>query len=90
MSDQSEVHEEEFYCDSCFGNQTKFTRAEIIEHLKEVHQITDMKGRREMISHIDGQRWYSSVYRWHFGDVAVTESHYDTRDKDDLMGMLGS
>jgi pyruvate carboxylase len=48
-----------FTCPECDPEGiTRLNLEEFKKHLFEVHQITDAKGKRSMISHIDGRMFY--------------------------------
>ncbi len=33
-------------------------------HLKEVHQINETSGKKSMLMHLDGSKWFQSNYEW--------------------------
>lgn len=34
------------------------------QYLQDKHGITDLRGRKTMISHVDGSDFFASTYRW--------------------------
>lgn len=61
-------HKREFFC--C---ETAFTGAQIKEHLKEKHGITEFKGNRSLDLALDGEGFYSNTFTWTIGGVKITE-----------------
>lgn len=70
-------------CDNIDRNHKEFK-----QHLKDVHQLEaeDLKGNRQMVSHIDFTRSYSSTYKWKLDTgLEFTEFFEATRSKKDMM-----
>jgi hypothetical protein len=77
-----------FKC-SC-KDSTELNFSDFKEHLAEVHNITtseDLSGKREMRSHIDYAKSYSSTYEWTLtkSGLKFTEYFESKRSKEDLM-----
>ena len=54
-----------FTCPECDENATtKFNGVEFKKHLVESHNIRSREGTRTLLTHIDGNGWYSSTYEW--------------------------
>lgn len=49
---------------TCCGKTMLF--GQLKEHLGDVHNCdpSQMKGKKTMMAHIDGDKWYSSTYKW--------------------------
>lgn len=61
---------------------------EFKHHLFTVHNLKadQLKGRKQMTMHMDGEQWYSSVYDWTLEvGLKFTQSITMARDKGDLM-----
>jgi hypothetical protein len=59
-------------------------------HLETEHGVTSWSGKKQMVSHVDGRDYFSSVYEWTLtagdgSDVVVIESAWAERAKDDPM-----
>ena len=61
------------------------TQKDVIEHLKIVHSLTDMKGSRQMVMHLDGRGWYQSSYRCEIGGVVLMNYVQYLRNRNDSM-----
>jgi hypothetical protein len=61
-----------FKCLSCEG-EPEFTPGELREHLKTVHNITEAKGNRRLVFHLDGSDFFQSDYEWKIGDVKLAQ-----------------
>ena len=59
----------------------EFEHADFLKRLKEVHGIdpATTKGTREMLSHIDGDTWFSWSYQWTIGGKKSTQHTCDLR-----------
>lgn len=71
-----------FTC-SCDESKT-FERTEFLKHLGEVHGIKkeNVKGRKEMLMHMDGPKFYSSTYAWTLENgFKFTEFFESTRNR---------
>jgi hypothetical protein len=83
--------EENWTCETC--NQELENRQAVVEHLRTHHGETsdNPKGKRSMLSHIDGRDWYGGSYRWEFDCGAVmTNSYRAERDKNDPMRIIAA
>jgi hypothetical protein len=67
-----------FYCETC-AEHPEMTPEEAIEHVKIVHGISEMKGTRSMIVHLDGKDFYCSKYAWDIGGVNLTQECQNRR-----------
>lgn len=77
--------ERSFVCKTCDTDEMDVKQMKA--HLTETHGIVELKGTQTMISHLDGQDWYSFRYKWQFdGDVVVIESMTASRDEIDPQG----
>lgn len=76
-----------FKC-SC-ENQTEMKFEDFKKHLADAHGLKsdeDLKGKKEMVCHMDGARWYSSTYKWTLTNGLIfTEFFESSRSKSDLM-----
>lgn len=65
---------------------TTFTQAEIVEHLKTVHNVEQpIQGKRRMVQHLDGREWFQSNYEWTVGDLVLRQNVRMERADDDIM-----
>lgn len=76
----------EFTCLTCKDSKP-MEHKKFMEHLKEVHSITDkegMKGKREMKMHMDGDKFFSSTYEWTLekSQIKFMQYCYNTRTKE--------
>lgn len=66
--------------------ETNFDGVEAMKaHLKEVHNLTETQGRREMISHIDCRDSFHSEYKWTIAEVVFYQFTTNPRHKHDPM-----
>ena len=73
-------------CNECEG-QPEFPHAEMVKHLKEVHQI-DLKiakGTQRMTMHLDGKDWYQTNYEIEIDGKKFARFVRNERDADDMM-----
>lgn len=73
-----------FKCETCkdnpiFRNSTK----ELIEHLKTVHDVSDLKGTRSLDIHLDEPDYFRSVYSLDIHGIKVGETLRLKRTKED-------
>ena len=61
-----------FKCLTCEG-EPEFTPTELKEHLEGVHGITETKGHRKMIFHLDGEDFFQSDYEWELDGVKLVQ-----------------
>lgn len=56
--------------------EQSFTHEEMMKRLKEVHGIdpATTKGQRSMMSHIDGDTWFTYNYQWTIGGKKFYQS----------------
>lgn len=57
-------------------------------HLKDKHKIEPkgIKGKKSMLMHIDGDKWFSYSYQWELeGGLKFTQYTMQARSKMDLM-----
>lgn len=61
-------------CPTC--SNAEFEQSEMMAHLREVHDIDSKttKGTRAMLSHLDGDTWFSWNYEWTIGDMKFFQS----------------
>lgn len=76
-----------FRCGECKeANEMEFK--EFKEHLLSVHTLKadQLKGKKQMVLHMDGAQWYSSTYEWTLEvGLKFTEFFQKARAKDDPM-----
>ena len=70
-------------CLTCAGNP-EFEHYKMMEHLKAVHGVKEMKGKRSLSMHMDGDTWFSYVWKWEIGDVKAVQSTRDNRTGENL------
>lgn len=70
-----------FKCLSCKG-EPEFTPEELKAHLQDTHGITETKGTRRMIFHLDGTDFFQSEYEWQIGEVKLDQQVRCKRDKE--------
>lgn len=71
---------------TCCGKTMTFD--EFKKHLSEVHKLStdQMKGRKSMLAHIDGDYWFSSSYQWELeSGLKFTQYVEMARNKNSLM-----
>ena len=73
-------------CDECEG-QPEFTHAEMMKHLKEIHQIDPKtaKATRRMTMHLDGRDWFQSNYEIVIDGKKFMNFIRNERAADDMM-----
>lgn len=54
----------EFTCILCTPAVT-MAAGEYRAHRENVHQLTDHRGKRKAVAHIDADTWFSWSYTWH-------------------------
>lgn len=69
-------------CPNCEGNP-EFEQKDIVAHMKEKHGITDTKGKRSMLSHLDGDTWFAWNYEWAIGGLKFLQSTCTKRSPED-------
>ncbi len=75
-----------FQC-SCEGSKEQ-SFDDFKKHLTEVHNLNneEMEGKKEMTMHIDGKKFFSSVYKWTLkSGLTFTEYYESGRSKKDYM-----
>jgi hypothetical protein len=62
------------WCDPSVPDK-QFEHADFMKHLKEAHGIEPAmtKGTRRMLSHIDGDTWYTYNYEWEIAGKKFTQ-----------------
>lgn len=55
---------------------------EFIEHLEKVHKITDTKGTRSMMMHLDGKDFYSYMWSWEIGGMKFVQTTNSKRGRE--------
>lgn len=75
-----------WFCLECEGTP-EFERAEMMCHLKDVHQIDPKtaKGTRRMTMHLDGRDWFQSNYEWEINGMKFANQVRCERAKNDMM-----
>lgn len=68
------------WCDPSAPGQ-EFTHADFMKRLKEIHGIdpATTKGQRRMLSHVDGDTWFSWSYEWEIAGKKFTQHTRDLR-----------
>lgn len=69
----------------CIECDKDFEHKEFIAHIKGFHEISDTSGTRQMLSHMDGAKWFSSTYEFTIGGKKFIQSVVCLRQKDDFM-----
>lgn len=59
-------------CPNCPGNPD-FQHAEFLTHLTDVHKITDRKGSKQMMLHLDASDHHTSAYEWTIGGLKFSQ-----------------
>jgi hypothetical protein len=72
-----------FKCVTCDLDLTD--RKAAVEHLKVVHQIENPHGNRQMVMHLDGEKFFQTNYEWTFGEVKLMEFCYNERTAKTMM-----
>jgi hypothetical protein len=76
-----------FICQECKCAQP-LPFLEFKEHLMSVHNINadQIKGKKQMLMHIDGAQWYSYTYQWEIEPGLKFQQYIEmARSKDDPM-----
>lgn len=75
-----------FQCTKCSGNP-EFDGLEAFKnHLVEIHQVSDFKGQRKMVMHLDCADSYHSTFEWTLsGGLTFKQFCTNPRHKHDLM-----
>jgi len=76
---------EEFNRWHCHECDETFDFQPFKQHLTEKHGITEMKGNRSMVMHVDGSDWFQSNYAWTIGEKQFTQSARTKRSEEDMM-----
>lgn len=71
-------------CQSCPLTKA-LEHQEMMDHMKQVHNITDPKGKRMMTLHLDGTDSYTSQYQWTIGGLEFCQTVTTQRAPDDPM-----
>jgi len=77
-----------FRCESCDSKpvfRTPNGIAELAEHLKTVHGLSDLRGNRKLQIHLDEAEYFRSVYEWDIHGIKIGETLRLKRDKQDTM-----
>lgn len=74
-----------FMCLSCDGKPEFDGTQEIKAHLKSVHKLTELKGQRSMVMHLDCSDSYHSTYEWEISGVKLAQYTCNPRAKNDPM-----
>ncbi len=74
-----------FCCETCESKPVLESPYDVQKHLKEVHGLTEFKGKRQMLMHLDCEDSFHSTYEWEIGSVKLTQSTTTPRAKDDPM-----
>ena len=74
-----------YHCVTCQINID--SKAEMRKHLEDAHHVDLRKEvfKKNFVSHIDGETWYSTTYRWTCDKVTFIETATSDREKNDLM-----
>lgn len=60
-------------CETCDGQPT-FDHDEFVKHAQTVHGLAkDAKGKRSMMMHADGAKFFSTIYRWEFDNFSAQQ-----------------
>ena len=76
-----------FCCGVC-AKKDVMNLSEFKNHLLEVHnlQSDQIKGKKQMVMHMDGTYWYSSNYEWELENgLKFSQFTKNARRKDDFM-----
>lgn len=71
-------------CPNCPGNP-QFEHKDFIEHVKAVHKLTELKGKRSMTMHVDCSDSYMSSYEWEVAGLKFYQSTINPRQKGEGM-----
>ena len=72
-----------FYCCACASKHEGVS--EFKKHLSDVHKITELKGTRKGLTHMDGADWYSWEFELEIGGLKFVQSTFSHRHKNDPM-----
>ena len=72
-----------FICSACKESMESVDAFKV--HLKDKHQITELKGTRKMLSHIDCADSFHSEYELEIGVLKFHQFTSNPRSKNDLM-----
>ena len=61
-----------FICPEC-DKDKKIGRKEFVNHLKEVHNINETKGNRQLMMHVSKEPRHCSSYEWTIGGKTFYE-----------------
>lgn len=73
-----------WWCETCKDNK-EMSFDEMKAHMKDKHNITELKGKRETLMHMDGDTWFSWQFKVTIGNVVLTNSTCQPRARDDIM-----
>lgn len=71
---------------TCCGQVMEF--AEFKKHIADVHKLQpdQMKGKKSMLMHMDGDTWFSYQWQWELeGGLKFTQYTEQARSKDSMM-----
>lgn len=80
-------HKREFRCVNCDPSAASnpMDKTQLVEHMKNAHNVTEMKGDKKGLQFLDGADFYSNVYEWKIpspkGDVKLIEVHSGPKGK---------
>lgn len=73
-----------FWCETCRQTDAQgMTKKEAIAHLLAIHKLKTPTGKKQMVMHLDGEKFYESQYKWIFGKVEMSELYHGTRVGED-------
>jgi uncharacterized protein YlaI len=76
------------FCCSVCKDAKPMVFEEFKHHLFDVHKIKadQLKGKKQMVMHMDGAQWFSSSYQWELETgLKFTQFTKMARAKDDMM-----
>ena len=73
-----------FQC-SCDDKPEFHDLASMKEHLQSVHKLTEFKGSRSMVVHLDCADSYHSTFEWNISGVKFYQHTCNPRHKNDPM-----
>lgn len=71
-------------CPNC-PKSKPFEHKAIVAHIKQIHKITDLKGKKVMTLHLDSADTYTSQYEWTIGGLKFYQTVTNERADDDMM-----
>lgn len=71
-------------CPNCPG-KPEFEHRAFIEHVREIHKLTELKGRRQMQLHLDCADEHVTQYDWTIGELTFHQTVICPREKNDPM-----